>query len=165
MKFLFHVDFKGKHLYRREKGRRTSWAQGDGFTLQEQNAQKHPPSSLTPGQFWTITPLLVCGGHISPHFSVFLSLSPERLYISTPPLSLKHIYTNTPSNVGLKHTDFNLWVITYSTGARGFGLPSCNTCLVYILHHTDAVRRPDLFPICFRKLAILLECTIYLSYN
>ncbi len=76
-----------------------------------------------------------------------LSLSPESwtaVYIIRSSLFNAHVHKH-PSNQGLKHTDFNLRVITSSTGARGFGLPPRNTCLVYILHHTDTAWRPISF--------------------
>ncbi len=66
------------------------------------------------------------------------------VYIIRSSLFNAHVHKH-PSNQGLKHTDFNLRVITYSTGARGFGLPPRNTCLVYILHRTDTVWRPISF--------------------
>lgn len=118
------------------------WAQGDGFTLREQCTKTASVLSPTgtvrhdytpPRVRFTYQPTLLCLS--------FPLRSPERLYLSSAPLSLMHMYTNTPSNLGLKHTDFNLRVMTNSTGARGFGLPSRNTCLVYILHHTDTVWR------------------------
>jgi len=84
-------------------------------------------------------------------------------------LSLMHIYTNTPSNVCLKHTDFNLRVITYSTGARGFGrlcrpVTPAQFCL-YILHHIDTVRRGDFLSNLLYKTSIFAKCKINLGYN
>lgn len=78
--FYFMLTLKASNI----KVQRISRAQGHGFTLREQNAQKHPPSSHTGIVQCDYTP-----PHV--HFTYqppFLSLSPEWLYFSSDPLSL-----------------------------------------------------------------------------